>query len=81
MAKKHISNEERREMAWDEARVKDKEAIDKMLAFLKLDPNEFESEYTTKCKLMMLGDFYAKDLKNLVYRSRNHSEDLNCKYR
>lgn len=76
MAKKHISNEERREMAWDEARVKDKEAIDKMLDFLKLDPDQFESEYTTKCKLMMLGDFYAKDLRKVVHRAKNHSEEL-----
>ena len=64
MGKKHISNDERRELAWDQARVRNKVDIEKMIAFLKLDMNEFEVEYTTKCKLLLLGDFIAKDLQN-----------------
>jgi hypothetical protein len=76
MAKKHISNEERREMAWDNAKVNDKEALDKMVAFLKMDLIQFESEYSTKCKLLMLGDFHARDLGKVVARAKSHSEDL-----
>ena len=76
MGKKHISNDERRELAWDQARVRNKADIEKMVAFLKLDMNEFEVEYTTKCKLLLLGDFIGKDLKKLVARSKSHSEDI-----
>jgi hypothetical protein len=76
MGKKHISNDERRELAWDQARVRNKVDIEKMIAFLKLDMNEFEVDYTTKCKLLLLGDFIAKDLKKLVARSKSHSEEI-----
>ncbi|WP_026510824.1 hypothetical protein [Butyrivibrio sp. LC3010] len=76
MAKKHISNEERRELAWDETKAKNREDIDRMLAFLKLDFNEFDIEYSTKCKLLMLGDFYGRDLKKVLARAKSHSEEL-----
>lgn len=76
MAKKHISNEERRELAWDETKAKNREDIDRMLAFLKLDFNEFDVEYSTKCKLLMLGDFYGCDLKKVLARAKSHSEEL-----
>lgn len=76
MPKKHISNDERREMAWDNAKIKDKDALDRMLAYLKLSMTTFESDYSTKCKLLMLGDFHAKDLKKVSERAENHSEEL-----
>ena len=69
MGKKHISNDERRELAWEQARVRNKADIENMIAFLKLDMNEFEADYTTKCKLLLLGDFIGKDLKKLVSRT------------
>ena len=47
-----------------------------MLAYLKLSMNAFESDYSTKCKLLMLGDFHAKDLKKVSERADNHSEEL-----
>ncbi|WP_026499258.1 hypothetical protein [Butyrivibrio sp. WCD2001] len=76
MAKKNMSNDEKRELAWDEARVRNKEEIAKVVAFLKLDMNTFEIEYSTKCKLLMLGDYFSHDLKSLVKRSKSHSEEL-----
>lgn len=76
MTKKHISNDERREMAWDSAKLNDKEALDKMLAFLKIDMIQFESGYSTKCRLLMLGDFHARDLRKVVARFKDHSEEV-----
>ena len=76
MAKKRISNEEKRELAWDNAKVENREVIDRMLAFLKIDFNDFDVEYSTKCKLLMLGDFYARNLKKVMARADSHSEEL-----